>query len=640
MRRNRRSEHSDPELLDLSRQGDETAFAELWERHSRAGTAAARAIAPRLDADDLVSGAYLKIFEMLRAGKGPTGAFRPYLYRVISSLAADTHRSPEISSDELDTVPDLTETDPWEDGAFDLNAATRAFESLPERWQAALWYSEVEGLAPRHIAPLLGLSANGVSALCARAKEGLQSAWVETHVHIQLSDAACRSTRKQLQRYQRGKLTSARHREVEAHLTHCGDCTAVASEFSMLNQQLALVLATVFVGGSAALLTQQLGTAGPNGAESSGAQAAVISGATSGTAGGTLGGSAAFASGSAVGSAGGSIIAVAVAAALVLAASVGGLLLADPFGWDSASPPSEAASEPADAGAADSTENSKQREAEERSDPGEPQRPLDGENAAATAVNRNPGAGTGTDQTAPITPTTPVEPQPEAPIELVAGYECFVPDLVANTFELVGTASTEAVVEIGFTSLIGAYLLQVNSASDGSWSSGAMFGLEAFLNGSTAAEVRHIDGADAGEFETAAASQCPGSGPTIDTGLQLASTCYLEPTPGAILLSGELSEYGVLFARHLSGGVATPVADPQFDGTPDPTNPAVVWSGILTGADRTPPYFWWAPMPLEAYLGSAASYNAGSQGEFQLRIETPDARSSLWLPIGHLVECS
>lgn len=188
---------SDEVLLARSREGDSAAFGELWERHRLAGIVAARGIAPTLDPDDLVSGAYLKIFELVRDGRGPTGAFRPYLYRVISSLAADSYRSPELSSSHLEEVPDLNEAGPWEDGAFDLNAAARAFESLPERWQSVLWYTEVEGMAPRQVAPLLGLSANGVSALAARAKEGLQSAWVETHIDMQLRDEACRATREQ-----------------------------------------------------------------------------------------------------------------------------------------------------------------------------------------------------------------------------------------------------------------------------------------------------------------------------------------------------------------------------------------------------------------------------------------------------------
>ncbi|NLF05918.1 MAG: sigma-70 family RNA polymerase sigma factor, partial [Actinomycetales bacterium] len=66
--------------------------------------------------------------------------------------------------------------------AFESQLVQRAFTSLPERWQAVLWYSEVEAMKPAAIAPLLGVSPNGVSALLVRAREGLRDAYVAAHV--------------------------------------------------------------------------------------------------------------------------------------------------------------------------------------------------------------------------------------------------------------------------------------------------------------------------------------------------------------------------------------------------------------------------------------------------------------------------
>lgn len=71
------SHATDGELLDACRGGRTEAFAPLWERHRRAGIVAARNLAPGLDAEDLVSEAYLKIYELVVDGRGPTGAFRP-----------------------------------------------------------------------------------------------------------------------------------------------------------------------------------------------------------------------------------------------------------------------------------------------------------------------------------------------------------------------------------------------------------------------------------------------------------------------------------------------------------------------------------------------------------------------------------
>ncbi|MFC7766941.1 RNA polymerase sigma factor [Leucobacter soli] len=68
---------SDGELLDACRDGSTDAFSLLWDRHRGAAMAAARGLAPSLDPDDLVSAAYLKIFELVIDGRGPRGAFRP-----------------------------------------------------------------------------------------------------------------------------------------------------------------------------------------------------------------------------------------------------------------------------------------------------------------------------------------------------------------------------------------------------------------------------------------------------------------------------------------------------------------------------------------------------------------------------------
>lgn len=250
---------SDEELLLASRNGDTAAFAELWELHRGAGIVAARNLAPGLEAEDLVSDAYLKIFALIKDGRGPHGAFRPYLYQVIKTVAADRLRSPERLNANLESVPDLHEAGPWEHNSFDLNAVTEAWETLSPRWQAALWYAEVEQLPPREAAKYLGVSANSASALVGRARTALQSAWVSAHANRELADSACRSIIDDLQRYQRGTLTARASREVAAHLETCGNCERVAAEFSTLNHKLGLVIASAVLGLSgAATLVQAL----------------------------------------------------------------------------------------------------------------------------------------------------------------------------------------------------------------------------------------------------------------------------------------------------------------------------------------------------------------------------------------------
>lgn len=73
-------EPSDIDLIARVRAGSSEAYGLLYERH----LASARNLARQLsrstaDVDDLVAEAFAKVFATLRAGGGPTTAFRAYL---------------------------------------------------------------------------------------------------------------------------------------------------------------------------------------------------------------------------------------------------------------------------------------------------------------------------------------------------------------------------------------------------------------------------------------------------------------------------------------------------------------------------------------------------------------------------------
>lgn len=46
---------------------------------------------------------------------------------------------------------------------------------MPERWQAVLWYTEVEGYTPAATAALIGTTANNVSQIRRRARKRLRA---------------------------------------------------------------------------------------------------------------------------------------------------------------------------------------------------------------------------------------------------------------------------------------------------------------------------------------------------------------------------------------------------------------------------------------------------------------------------------
>jgi Putative zinc-finger/Sigma-70, region 4 len=114
---------------------------------------------------------------------------------------------------------------------------TRAFATLPKRWQQVLWFTEVDQASPARIAPLLGISPNAVAALAYRAREGLRQAYLRMHSYADGEDA-CRVTRPRLGAWLRGGLSPQVARQVCRHLDDCGRCRAVMAELADLNAEM------------------------------------------------------------------------------------------------------------------------------------------------------------------------------------------------------------------------------------------------------------------------------------------------------------------------------------------------------------------------------------------------------------------
>ncbi|HXH34917.1 MAG TPA: sigma-70 family RNA polymerase sigma factor [Plantibacter sp.] len=258
------TERSDSELIDGTRAGSQDAYAELWRRHANAGRTVARSVTSSLDPDDLVSESFARIYQAIRRGKGPTGAFRPYLFTTVRNTAAAWGRARrETSLDTLDSFedPDTNEASSIE--ALDRSLSARAFRSLPTRWQEVLWYTEIEGMSPAEVAPLLGMKANSVSALAYRAREGLREAWIQAHLRSVDDDSEHAFTISRLGSYARGNLAARDTAKLEAHLDACQRCTIVAAEAKEVGSRMALVLLPLVAGtAGAAGYTAWLQTSG------------------------------------------------------------------------------------------------------------------------------------------------------------------------------------------------------------------------------------------------------------------------------------------------------------------------------------------------------------------------------------------
>ncbi|OZB81371.1 sigma-70 family RNA polymerase sigma factor, partial [Microbacterium sp. 13-71-7] len=255
---------SDSELVDRTRRGDSAAYGELWHRHYRSGIAVARSFTGTFDPDDLVSEAFTKIYTTISRGGGPTAGFRPYLFTAIRNTAASWGRgSRETPMEHAESIPDVRFTEEAQLAALNGSLAAQAFRALPSQWQEVLWYSEVEGMPPRDVAPLMGMSPNAVAALAYRAREGLRASWIQAHLASLPEDSECRWTVERLGSSFRKRLAKANQRRVDDHLETCPTCPVLVEEAGEANRHIGLVLLPLAAGvGGATAYTAWLATSG------------------------------------------------------------------------------------------------------------------------------------------------------------------------------------------------------------------------------------------------------------------------------------------------------------------------------------------------------------------------------------------
>lgn len=237
---------SDADLIISVRAGDIGAYGTLYERHVTAAHTLARQLSrSTLEGDDLVSEAFARVLDMLRADRGPDSAFRAYLLTALRNVAYNKIRRDR----KVDLTEDVTEvggihiekiTEPFRDTALDgleRSMAARAFADLPERWQAVLWHTEIRGRSPAEVAPVLGLTANSVAALAYRAREGLRQAYLQAHL-AETTAEHCPGIVDKLGAWTRDGLKKREAAEVEAHLNECERCRLLVTELAEANGDL------------------------------------------------------------------------------------------------------------------------------------------------------------------------------------------------------------------------------------------------------------------------------------------------------------------------------------------------------------------------------------------------------------------
>ncbi|WP_404430777.1 sigma-70 family RNA polymerase sigma factor [Microbacterium lacus] len=274
-------ERSDEDLVTAMRDGEMSGYAILWARHSAPARRAARAITSAFEPDDLVSEAFMSILGAIQRGAGPTGPFRPYLFATVRNIAATwARKGKDVALDELTEVALVdSDSDPLELLSTRTSIA-KAFRRLPARHRTLLWYLEVEGMKPREIAPLMGLTPNAVSALSYRARDGFRQAWLDLHIADPSRPEDCRWVCERVLIQGDKPLNRADLGRFNEHLDGCQACQIVAADIEIVSQRLRVVLLPLLLGGTAA--TAYLSDTAPAAAAALGAwattEAAVDSG--------------------------------------------------------------------------------------------------------------------------------------------------------------------------------------------------------------------------------------------------------------------------------------------------------------------------------------------------------------------------
>ncbi|KUN81637.1 sigma-70 family RNA polymerase sigma factor [Streptomyces griseoruber] len=345
---------ADTDLIARMRGGDDTAYEELYRRHADAVRRYARTCCRDAHtADDLTAEVFARMLQAVRGGAGPEYAVRAYLLTSVRRVAAGWTRSARreqlVDDFALFAAQAGRASEPSDDtasmgsmGSFgsglDLGAEVRAlheaeqsmamqaFRSLPERWQAVLWHTEVEDESPSEVAMLFGLDANGTRVLASRAREGLKQAYLQAHVSATLtSDEECARYADQLGTYARRRLRTRAERGLRKHLEECARCRLAALQIEEVASSIPAVVPVAVIGwfgaaGYAKALGLIAGGAGAGAAGAAGAAAAASGSATGGAAG--SGGASAGAGGSAAASEGlGAPVKAGIAAGVVAVAA-------------------------------------------------------------------------------------------------------------------------------------------------------------------------------------------------------------------------------------------------------------------------------------------------------------------------------
>jgi len=177
----------DAQLMLRVREGDETSFALLLERHrGPVVNFLYRMVQDRAVSEELAQEVFLRVYRS-RTSYEPTAKFTTWLFRIATHLALNALRDNKKAKgqESLDEVPgegierQVADRQPTIEQELIRNTQLKeirlAIEALPEKQRAAVLMHKYEGLEYAQIAGALRCSESAVKSLIFRAYQTLRS---------------------------------------------------------------------------------------------------------------------------------------------------------------------------------------------------------------------------------------------------------------------------------------------------------------------------------------------------------------------------------------------------------------------------------------------------------------------------------
>ena len=253
----------DRRLAELAAEGDERAFAVLYDRHHRALLGFCRhMLRSGGEAEDALQQTFLRAHRALVTHGPPTDP-RPWLYTIARNHCRTllATRRDELPVDAA--APQAVGPGEQVQMRADLRAVVADVERLPDDQRAALVLAELADLSHEQIGDVIGVRPGKVKALIYQARSTLIA-------ERDAREMPCESIREQLATARGGAL---RRGPLRRHLRSCAPCRAY--RFAVADQRHALALALP-VTPSIGLKAAVLGSASAAG----GAGAAAVGGAS------------------------------------------------------------------------------------------------------------------------------------------------------------------------------------------------------------------------------------------------------------------------------------------------------------------------------------------------------------------------